>query len=148
MLFPADGDTPDILMRNADTAMYAVKAAGRNTYQLFAQTMHAQQNAERLDLEREMRNGVQARSLWPVPAQGQRIDGELLCCEALVRWRRPALRVLSPPVFATGGRNRLIVAIVWPIQYRAAVCHDACAGGNQAIRHAGGGECVQPPVQP
>ena len=46
--FPTDGETPDILMRNADTAMYAAKAAGRNTYRLFAQAMHAQ-NAERLE---------------------------------------------------------------------------------------------------
>jgi diguanylate cyclase (GGDEF)-like protein/PAS domain S-box-containing protein len=120
--FPADGDTPDILMRNADTAMYAAKAAGRNTYQLFAQAMHAQ-NAERLDLEREMRNGVQAQQFVAYYQPKVNADGELLCCEALVRWQHPALGVLSPARFLPlAEETGLIVAI--GRQVLLAACHD------------------------
>ncbi len=40
-VFPADGHTPAELIRNADTAMYAAKNAGKNTYRFFEPTMIA-----------------------------------------------------------------------------------------------------------
>jgi diguanylate cyclase (GGDEF)-like protein len=40
-VFPADGATPDELVRNADEAMYASKKAGRNQYQFFTTAMRS-----------------------------------------------------------------------------------------------------------
>jgi EAL domain-containing protein (putative c-di-GMP-specific phosphodiesterase class I) len=50
-------------------------------------------------------------------------DGELLCCEALVRWQHPALGVLSPARFLPlAEETGLIVAI--GRQVLLAACHD------------------------
>jgi diguanylate cyclase (GGDEF)-like protein len=38
-IYPGDGDTPDLLLRNADAALYCAKHAGRNMYQLFDPSM-------------------------------------------------------------------------------------------------------------
>ena len=40
-MYPADGHTPAMLIRNADTAMYAAKDGGKNTSLFFASTMAA-----------------------------------------------------------------------------------------------------------
>ena len=133
--FPADGDTPDILMRNADTAMYAAKAAGRNTYQLFAQAMHAQ-NAERLDLERELRHGVQEQQF--VAYYQPKVDpqGHLVCCEALIRWRHPTLGVLSPARFLPlAEETGMIVAM--GRQVLLAACRDCLSWRQAGYPHMG-----------
>src|SRR5664279_592988 len=49
-LYPEDGRDGLTLIRNADAAMYAAKAAGRNNYQFFAESMNAAAN-KRLHLE-------------------------------------------------------------------------------------------------
>lgn len=50
-MFPADGHTSGELLRNADTAMYAAKDAGKNTYRFFEPTMTARTD-EQIDRQR------------------------------------------------------------------------------------------------
>ena len=50
---PTDGSKAEVLLRNADLAMYRAKAKGRNNFQFFREDMNAEV-AQRLELEMEL----------------------------------------------------------------------------------------------
>jgi len=98
-LFPDDGPDGDTILKNADTAMYHAKAAGRNNYQFFAEDMN-RVTAERLDIERKLRHALTRNELTlcfqpQFSADGQRPTG----VEALVRWHHPTDGLISPDRF-------------------------------------------------
>jgi diguanylate cyclase (GGDEF)-like protein/PAS domain S-box-containing protein len=96
-LAPEDGDNPDELLKNADLALYRAKADGRGTYRFFETGMDARAQARRL-LELDLRLALQ-RNEFEVHYQPIRdlATGEIVVCEALVRWRHPE-RGLIPPL--------------------------------------------------
>jgi diguanylate cyclase (GGDEF)-like protein/PAS domain S-box-containing protein len=98
-LFPDDGPDGDSILKNADTAMYHAKNAGRNNYQFFTPTMNAAAT-ERLDIERKLRHAIsrQEFSLVYQPqfrANRSRPTG----VEALIRWHHPTEGMISPDRF-------------------------------------------------
>lgn len=100
-LFPDDGDTMEILMRHADTAMYHAKAAGRNTARFFTPPMNVAAN-QRLVLENALRGAIDAgqMSLYFQPQVDLEGGGErIVGVEALVRWQHPELGPISPVDF-------------------------------------------------
>lgn len=98
-IFPNDGPDGDTILKNADTAMYHAKAAGRNNYQFFAADMNLA-SAERLDIERKLRHAI-ARNELALCFQPQfRADGSRPTgVEALVRWHHPSDGMISPVRF-------------------------------------------------
>jgi len=97
--FPEDGDDPLELMKRADMAMYAAKAAGRNTYRFFQQEMLDLTSA-RLSLEMELRHAIANGEL--VLHYQPKVDLSSGCCagvEALVRWRHPQRGLVPPGAF-------------------------------------------------
>ena len=56
-VYPSDGTEPDVLVKNADTAMYRVKQSGRNAYQFYFPQMQARAT-ERLRLESQLRGAL------------------------------------------------------------------------------------------
>jgi EAL domain-containing protein (putative c-di-GMP-specific phosphodiesterase class I) len=96
-VFPEDGQTPDLLIRNADAAMYQSKAAGRNTYHYYQLEM-TEAAQRRLSSEHALRRAIDAQEfeVWYQP-QLNLATGHLLGAEALVRWRDPS-RGLIPPI--------------------------------------------------
>jgi diguanylate cyclase (GGDEF)-like protein len=77
------------MIRDADTAMYRAKAAGRARYVLFDRKMHEEVMA-RLSLENSLRKAVQEGELFLHYQPIIRInDGQLTGLEALVRWNHP-----------------------------------------------------------
>lgn len=98
-LYPNDGENGEALMQNADTAMYQAKSLGRNNYQFFAPFMNVHVR-ERLDLENTLREAL-ARDefeLYFQPIVDVR-GGEIVCAEALIRWRHPIQGLVPPDKF-------------------------------------------------
>ena len=98
-LAPQHGADLDQILKNADMAMYAAKAAGRRTHRFFEPAMDAQVKARRI-LEMDLRQAIAAEALEVyyqpcVGLQGNEING----CEALVRWRHPERGMISPAEF-------------------------------------------------
>jgi len=98
-LYPDDGDNAEILMQNADTAMYQAKASGRNNFQFFAPFMNAHVR-ERLDLENTLRLALE-RGQFELYFQPivDLAGGDIPCAEALIRWRHPEHGLVSPDKF-------------------------------------------------
>jgi diguanylate cyclase (GGDEF)-like protein len=98
-LYPEDGREADVLMRNADAAMYRAKEQGRDNYQLHAPALNATA-LERLALEGSLRHALAQDELvlhyQPVL---DLVTGRVPAVEALLRWRHPELGLLGPPEF-------------------------------------------------
>ncbi|MGR2705553.1 GGDEF domain-containing protein [Pseudomonas sp. IB20] len=95
-LFPSDALSAEQLLRNADSALFKAKSAGREGYALYTEelTAHAQ---NRVEIASELRRALDQQELrvyyQPVyDLRGSRLVG----VEALVRWQHPA-RGLVPP---------------------------------------------------
>ncbi len=98
-MFPEDGEDAEILLRNADMAMYQAKLQGKNKYYLFTEAMNAQVH-ERLELEQSVARGLQRNEfeLYYQP----KIDLSTMTVggfEALIRWINPERGVVSPAEF-------------------------------------------------
>lgn len=94
--FPESGPDAASLLKNADTAMYAAKYAGKNTYRFHDPTMNSKAS-DRLALEGEMRTALEHREfLLHYQPKMDIVTGEIKGLEALVRWQQPG-RGLVPP---------------------------------------------------
>lgn len=98
-LYPADGRDVDLLVRNADAAMYYAKKNGRNNFQFYSSDMNAQA-ANRLALETGLRRGLENNE-FSLNFQPQ-IDvktGKVVAAEALLRWKSAEWPNTSPVEF-------------------------------------------------
>ncbi|SIS42082.1 putative bifunctional diguanylate cyclase/phosphodiesterase [Neptunomonas antarctica] len=109
---PQDGDDADILLRNADAAMYEAKKSGRNAYCFYEKRMtsHA---TEALNIESDLRKALLNDELCVYFQPQYRLtDGLLVGAEALVRWQHPTQGMLPPAHFiAIAEQTSLITAI-------------------------------------
>ena len=97
--YPEDGHDTDALVKNADTAMYHAKAAGRNRVSLFSGTMSVR-SLERLDLEEALRRAVDNGELELNFQPKLEINTEkVTSVEALLRWTHPERGPISPAKF-------------------------------------------------
>lgn len=98
-LAPLHGDTAEDLLKYADTALYGVKANGRNGVAFFEPHMqHAV--SQRLALEAELREAME-KEHFCIHYQPQ-IDArtqEIVGAEALLRWSDPVKGLIAPGVF-------------------------------------------------
>lgn len=96
---PNDGMTRDVLMKNADLALYRAKDKGRDQYDFYTESLN--DRAEQLmSLERELRQALR-RDEFHLLFQPQ-VDlntGDITAMEALIRWQHPVRGEIMPDEF-------------------------------------------------
>ena len=94
----ADGK-PEILLRNADVAMYEAKKEGKARYKLFNPDMHAQV-LRRLEMENGLRQAIEREELRVYYQPKVTLStGRIIGMEALVRWEHPERGLIHPGEF-------------------------------------------------
>lgn len=120
-LYPEDGQDFETLLKNADTAMYQAKEAGRRNFQFYARNMNVA-TLERLVLENSLRQALvagQFRLLYQ-PLISLK-TGDIVGCEALIRWHHPELGMVPPARFIPVAEDTGLINAIgdW-------VLHEAC----------------------
>lgn len=98
-VFPADGGDAGTLLKNAETAMYQAKDAGRNNSRFFSKEMNISV-AEKMALDTSLRRALERDEFFlHYQPQVDMRTGRMVGMEALLRWRHPSLGVLHPDRF-------------------------------------------------
>jgi diguanylate cyclase (GGDEF)-like protein/PAS domain S-box-containing protein len=95
------GKSADDVLRNADVAMYEAKAkTGGGTYRVFDQASMGTRSSERLQMEADLRKGIERNELEVYYQPFYSLDKEhIVGAEALVRWHHPTSGLISPVKF-------------------------------------------------
>jgi len=130
-IFPNDGSNVNVLLKNADSAMYNAKKEGPNCYAFYKSDMNARA-IEMLDLERDLRYALD-KSEFILHYQPL-IDintNRIIAVEALVRWIHPQKGLIPPLKFIELAEETGLI-----IDIGAWVLRTACAQ-NKAWQKAG-----------
>jgi diguanylate cyclase (GGDEF)-like protein/PAS domain S-box-containing protein len=114
-------NSPEEILRDADTAMYRAKAQGKGRYEVFDKVMHARA-ISRLQLESDLRHALERNEFEVYYQPIMRMEaGDISGFEALIRWRHPERGLVSPMDFIPVAEDtELIIPIgQW-------VLHEAC----------------------
>jgi len=98
-IYPDDGQDPETLNKNADTAMYHAKENGRNNFQFFKADMN-RKSVERQSLEGSLRQALRRKEFVLHYQPKVNLDtGEITGVEALIRWQQPDRGLIPPSEF-------------------------------------------------
>jgi diguanylate cyclase (GGDEF)-like protein len=98
-LYPQDGADADLLLRQADQAMYQAKQAGKNRYHLFDVNQDVAIRTQRESLD-QIQAALERREfvLYYQPKVNMK-TGQVIGAEALIRWQHPQQGLLPPSAF-------------------------------------------------
>ncbi len=124
--------TPEEYLRDADTAMYEAKRAGRGRFATFDAQMRMRVE-RRILIENELRTALRAAQFHLVYQPLVCLStGRLRGCEALLRWRHPLLGVVPPSEFIPIAEESGLI-----LELGDWVLHTACAQYSQWERRFG-----------
>lgn len=132
-VFPDDGTSADALLKNSDVAMYYAKENGRYNYQFFTDELNKSAH-ERHTLTLDLRHALERNELvlYYQPVMDMP-DNQLHSVEALLRWRHPEHKLITPDKFiGLAEETGLIIPIgEWVIK---TVCMQIKAWQKQGYR--------------
>ena len=146
-LSPDDGVDADSLIRNADLALYAAKAAGKGVHRYYEKSMHKDADRRRSmenDLRAALSEGQLHLAYQPVVST---VTNRVTGFEALLRWTHPARGIVSPeefiPIAEDVGliqqigewalRTACMEVMKWPNEVRVAVNVSPVQFANPAL---------------
>lgn len=137
-VYPYDGEHPELLLKNASTAMYEAKHYGRGQWRIYSPSMEAKAVAA-IELEAGLRKAIE-RDEFILHYQPQ-LDlktGRITAFEALVRWNKAGAMLVQPMDFIPAAESSgLIVEIGAMVLQKACVQAKAMRGlGFNDIRMA------------
>ena len=97
-VFPEMADDANVIIQQADTAMYLSKEQGRNAINFFRPSMQEVAN-QRLDLEKELRKAVNLNQFQLLYQPQMDATGQIVSVEALIRWLHPDKGIIMPKEF-------------------------------------------------
>ena len=131
-IFPDDGTNPEMLLKNADIAMYRAKEQGRHQYAFYKPSM-ATRIIHRLSLETLLRRALE-REEFEIHYQPQvsAADLRITGVEALLRWRHPEKGLTPPRQFIPIlEETRLIEQVgAWALE---TACRQICSWQRQGM---------------
>ncbi|KPF95675.1 diguanylate cyclase, partial [Rhodopseudomonas sp. AAP120] len=131
-LYPDNATDLDTLIRQADTAMYQAKRAGRSTYRFFSAEMNGLAE-ERMAYTAALRRAVAQDGLeLRYQPQISTADGAIHGVEALARWCDPLLGEISPSKFIPLAEDCGLIEQIalWSIR---AACRQMLLWRNQGL---------------
>ncbi|MEB0110896.1 EAL domain-containing protein [Variovorax sp. RTB1] len=132
-VYPEDGEDEQLLMRNADIAMYQAKQDGKNGFAFYSAAMN-QHSIERLAFEASFRHAVDRMQFRihyqpKIDSRTERIEG----VEALLRWDDPDLGSVSPVKFIPVAEETGLIVPLGRWVLRSA-CEQQVAWAKQGLR--------------
>ena len=131
-MFPGNGETLESLVKSADTAMYHVKATGKNGYQFFCETMNDIYSCH-LTIERDMHRALEQhqfeiffqKKVNPKTCQ-------VVGMEALLRWHHPEKGMVMPSDFIPMAEQSALIVPIGDWVLRA-TCKEICRWREQGL---------------
>lgn len=111
-VFPDDGESFEVLLQNADAAMYRAKSNGKNQWQMFNSNISREINRI-YSIQRGLRTALENNEMFVVFQPKVRLsDDEVDGFEALLRWKSCEIGLVSPGEFIPVAEStRLIIPI-------------------------------------
>jgi diguanylate cyclase (GGDEF)-like protein/PAS domain S-box-containing protein len=98
-VYPDHGIAADVLLRNADLAMYHAKTSGRNRFEFFSPIL-SQRHERRLGIKNALTRAIQANALVLYYQPRVRLKDDIIIgAEALLRWNDSHLGSVAPKEF-------------------------------------------------
>ncbi|HOO73522.1 MAG TPA: EAL domain-containing protein [Spirochaetota bacterium] len=129
-LYPHDGDSGELLIKNSESAMFMAKESGKNSYIMYDQKMH-DQVLKYFEIEEELRRAIDNDEFIAYYQPKVDSTGTLLGMETLIRWNSPRLGFVSPAEFIPIAERSGLIAEIGDI-----ILQKACIQ-NKTWQHRG-----------